>query len=129
MNVFNVEAEWHMELFNKKTGEFFGHRVKVLVLDTDLGFYINGMVVRPPEITKSGEWEVYTPKQGNARIIEFNGKESKLWPEIKEACIDEVKEHLRHKKLDTADNMAGYENKTDAEVNKQLLKDIEKLGF
>lgn len=126
MKTFNVEAEWHMELFNKKK-DFFGHRVKVSVLNTELGFYINGMVVCPPETSKTGNWEVYTPKQGNARIIEFNGKESKLWHEIKEVCIDAVKEHLRHEKLDAPDNSI-YE-KSESEFNKQMMEDMEKLGF
>lgn len=93
-SIFTVEAEYHMPLKNKQ-GVYFGHRVKVSVLDPELGFYINGMVVCPPDETKNTDWVVFTPKQGNARIIEFNGKESKLWHEIRKACLDEVQEHIR----------------------------------
>lgn len=123
MNTYNVEAEYHMPLKNGS------HRVKITVLDTDLGFYINGMVVFPPGVRKHTDWTVYTPKVGNARIIEFNGKESKLWPEIKEACIDIVQEQERIDKLSPTDDMAGYENKTTEEFNKQMLDDLKKAGF
>lgn len=123
MKLFNVEAEWHMVL---KTG---GHRVKVLVLDSDLGFYINGMVVYPPDGDKHMDWTVYTPRVGNARIIEFAAKTSKLWPEIKEACIDAVKEQLRHDGLDSAADAALYENKSMEDFNKQLMDDLKNAGF
>jgi len=127
-NLYNVEAEYHMELKNKQ-GKFFGHRVKVLVLDDDLGFYINGMVVSPPECNKEKVWMVYTPKQGNARIIEFNGKKSKLWPEIKEACLNVVLEHLRHEKLDVADGMEQYDELSREEFDKKMREGLDNLGF
>jgi hypothetical protein len=120
---YNVEAEWHMLLKNGS------HRVKAMVLDSDLGIYINGMVVFPPGVRNHTDWTVYTPKAGNARIVEFNKKESKLWPEIEEVCIDAVKEHLRHEQLDSTDDMAGYENKSTEEFNKQLMDDLKKAGF
>lgn len=126
MSLYNVEAEWHMELKNKN-GEYFGHRVKVLILDADLGFYINGMVVCPPN--GKNDWAVFTPKAGNARIIEFNGKESKLWPEIKEACIDAVKEHLRHEKLDVVDGMKQYDGLSQEEFDNKLREDLDRIGF
>ncbi len=99
MSIFTIEAEYHMPLKNKQ-GVYFGHRVKVALLDSELGFYINGMVVCPPDANKNTDWVVFTPKQGNARIIEFNGKESKLWPEIRQACLDAVWEHIRVNNLD-----------------------------
>lgn len=94
-NLYNVEAEWHMELKDKKSGKVYAHRVKVKVLDPDLGIYINGMVVYLPDGDKYPNLTVTTPKAGNARIIEFAGKTSKLWSEIKQACEDVVNEHLR----------------------------------
>jgi hypothetical protein len=123
MKLFNVEAQWHMLL---KTG---GHRVKVSVLNPDLSFYINGMVVYPPDGDKYQDWSVLTPKVGNARIIEFAAKTSKLWPEIKEACIDAVKEQLRHDKLDSTDDAVLYESKSPEEFNKHLMDDLKNAGF
>jgi hypothetical protein len=123
MNTYSVEAEYHMLLKNGS------HRVKIKVLDPDLGFWINGMVVFPPGVRNHTDWTVYTPKAGNARIIEFNGKESKLWPEIKAACIDVVQEQERTDKLSPNEDMAGYENKTTEEFNKQMLEDLKKAGF
>lgn len=80
-----IEAEVHKQLEK-------GYRVKVLVLD--LGFYINGMVVFPPN-NEHKEWAVYPPKLhagfGNyVAIIEFDKKQF-LWIEIFEACVDAVK--------------------------------------
>jgi hypothetical protein len=128
MKLYNIEAEWHMKLKNRH-GEFFGHRVKVLVLDDDLGFFINGMVVCPPETSKTGGWEVYTPKAGNARIIEFNGKKSKLWPEIKDACIDAAKEYLRSEKLDALEEVEQFERLSKEEFDKKMTDDLRRAGF
>lgn len=127
MNIFNIEAEYHMPLKNKQ-GVYFGHRVKVALLDPELGFFINGMVVCPPN-EKSTEWSVFTPKQGNARIIEFNGKESKLWPEIKEACLKAVREHERPTTLVAAQDPMLKEGLGNEEFNKLMIKDMEGLGF
>ncbi len=127
MGIFSLEAEVHKPLKNKQ-GELFGYRVKLSLLDPDLGFFINGMVVCPPG-DKISEWVVYTPKVGNARIIEFNGKESKLWPDIQAVCIDAVKEYLRHEKLDIADDTEKYDGLSKEEFDKQLLDDLTKAGF
>ena len=127
MKLYSVEAQWHMELKDKKSGKVYAHRVKVFVLDADLGFYINGMVVYPPD-NENLEWRVYTPKVGKARIIEFNGKESKLWPEIKEVCIDAVKEYLRTEKLDTVMDEAPFDLSTE-EFNKQYKKALDEIPF
>jgi len=127
MNAFNVEAQYHMYL--EKIG---AHRVRVLVLDDDLSFEINGMVVFPPS-DKRPEWTVYTPTVGNARIIGFNTKEtskkSLLWPDIQAACIAATQEHLRHEKLDTADNTVQYEGLSKKEFDNKLIEGTSKLGY
>lgn len=100
---YYVEAQVHMELKDKITHKAYAYRVKVLVLDDDLSFEINGMVVFPPS-DKKPDWTVYTPTVGNARIIGFNTKEtsqkSLLWPDIQAACIAATQEHLRQEKQD-----------------------------
>lgn len=88
-----VEASVH-----KSMGD--GWRVKVSVLD--LGMYINGMVVYPPN-EKHEEWMVLTPAKPAgrgkyARIIEFN-KNLPLWGHIETACIDACNAAI----LDSAD--------------------------
>lgn len=103
MSTYYVEAQFHMELLDKVTKKPYAYRIKVLVLDDDLSFEINGMTVYPPSDEKP-KWTVYTPTVANARIIGFNTKEtsqkSLLWPDIQTACIDATKEYLRNKKLD-----------------------------
>lgn len=86
-SVYNFEAEVHMPLNE-------GYRVKLS--EHTIGMFINGMVVFPPN-SKSKEWKVYTPSTRSGRgfihPIEFNGKKA-MWLEIKESCIDAVKQHL-----------------------------------
>lgn len=82
---FSVEAAVH-----KQIGD--GYRVKVSILD--LGMYINGMMVFPPN-DEHENWSVYTPAQRAGRgkyayIVEFN-KKMPLWAEVHVACIDAVK--------------------------------------
>ena len=127
MGNYNLEAQVHKSLKNKQ-GKLFGYRVKLFVLEPDLGFFINGMVVCPPN-DKVAEWVVYTPKVGNARIVEFNGKESKLWPEIQIVCLDAVKEYLRHEKLVKADDIEIYDGLSNEEFNKQMMDDLTKAGY
>lgn len=87
-NDYEVEAEVH-----KSVGA--GYRVKVLV--HDIGIYINGMMVFPPN--DENDWAVYPPLLGRAGrgkyryIVEFN-KHAPLWVEIHEACINTVKLHM-----------------------------------
>lgn len=85
-SVYSFEAEVHKELKE-------GYRVKLF--EHDIGMFINGMVVFPPS-SKSEEWKIYTPsiRLGRNYIhpIEFNGKKS-MWLEIKESCIDAVKQY------------------------------------
>lgn len=85
MKTYNVEAKVHKELA-------FGFRVKVSILD--LGLYINGMVVFPPN-DEHNYWTVNPPAMRAGRgkyvyIIEFN-KKLPLWEEVYDACVDAVK--------------------------------------
>lgn len=87
----NIEAQVHKPLEK-------GYRVKVSILD--LGIYINGCVVFPPN-GEHTNWAVYPPKQqvfGNyIPIVEFN-KKLTLWQEIFDTCVDEVKLYLSESK-------------------------------
>jgi hypothetical protein len=72
-----------------------GFRVKASV--RDLGLYINGMMVFPPN-TEEEEWMVFTPAQRAGRgkyvhSVEFN-KKLPLWAEIYDACVDAGKQAL-----------------------------------
>lgn len=131
MSVYNVVAQVHMELLNKVTHKAHAYRVRVLVLDDDLSFEINGMVVFPPSDKK--DWTVYTPTVRNARIIGFNTKEtsqkSLLWPDIQAACISATQEYLRHEKLDTTDGSVQDEGLSIKEVDSKLIGGINKLGY
>ncbi len=85
--LYTVEAEVH-----KTATVNGGYRVKVSVLD--LGLYINGMMVYPPN-EKYDEWSVLTPARlaGRGRyvhIVEFN-KKLPLWEHIYDACVDVAK--------------------------------------
>lgn len=128
MSAYNVEAQFHMELIDKITKKAYAYRVKVLVLDDDLSFEINGMVVFPPSVEKPN-WTVYTPTVGKARIIGFNTKEtsqkSLLWPDIQAACIAATQEYLRHSRLDTADDMAEFEGLSGEALNKKLSEKMD----
>ena len=87
-NEYEVEAEVH-----KPVGA--GYRVKALV--HDIGIYINGMMVFPPN--DGHDWAVYPPSHGRAGrgkynyTVEFN-KHAPLWDEIYEACIEAVKSEM-----------------------------------
>lgn len=91
--LFTVEAEVHKEIPQ-------GYRVKAKVLD--IGIYINGIVVMPPNGDK--DWAVYPPSQRAGRgkyryIVEFN-KQLPLWDEIYDACVDAVKLEMSLDKKD-----------------------------
>lgn len=87
-NDFEVAAEVH-----KSVGA--GYRVKVLV--PDIGIYINGFMVFPPN--DENDWAVYPPLLGRAGrgkyryTVEFN-MQFPLWSEIHEACIQAVKAEM-----------------------------------
>lgn len=121
MKAFNVEAEYHMLL--EKIG---AHRVKIKILDPDLAMYINGMVVFTPDGEKHPDWTVYTPKAGNARIIEF-AKSSTLWKEIQDACIDAVKLEQSYKDMNKVDDMKKYDNMSEAEFNEDFKKELDRI--
>lgn len=68
-----------------------GFRVKVSIID--LGMYLNGVLVFPPN-EQHADWVVYPPVMniGGYRKMypaEFNKKE-RLWLEITQACIEAV---------------------------------------
>ena len=91
--LYSIEAQVHKPIPQ-------GYRVKVSVLD--LGMYINGMVVMPPN--EGHEWTVYPPSQRAGRgkysyIVEFN-KKLPLWEEIYDACVDAVKLEMSYDKKD-----------------------------
>ncbi len=83
-----IEAQVHMPLEK-------GYRVKASVLD--LGIYINGMVVFPPN-EEHDYWSVNEPSQKTRygkwfKTIEFDHKQS-LWLEIHEACVEAVQLYI-----------------------------------
>jgi hypothetical protein len=91
MKAFNIDAE--VTPSNAK----FGYRVKVW--DKELGIYINGMMVYPPN-SKYPEWGVVppgVPRQKGKFVVEFN-KQLPLWEEVKARCIEVAQvEHLQKK--------------------------------
>lgn len=123
MSLYNLQAEVH-----KKT-DWGAYRVKVLILNPDIGMYINGNLVTPPN-DEYPEWLVQTPKVRNskAKIVEFDGK-SPLWKEYKQACIDVVQEHIRLEELDSAENNHPIGRESDQEFGKKLMDDIDKMGY
>jgi hypothetical protein len=92
--LFNIEAEVHQSASVK-----IGYRVKVSIID--LGIYINGMMVYPPN-AKYQEWGVVPPsmRAGRGRyayIVEFN-KKLPLWEEIYDKCVEVAQlEYLNRK--------------------------------
>lgn len=95
--LYNVEAEVHKQIPQ-------GYRVKVFI--RDIGIYINGMVVMPPNGNK--DWSVYPPAERKPKNVK-----SKKWSyyvefdthlplhgEIVEACIDAVKLEMSYQKSD-----------------------------
>lgn len=86
MKSFNIEAEVHKTV---STSVGTAYRVKVSVLD--LGMYINGMMVYPPN-ARFDQWGVTPPSRPAGRgkytyIVEFNKKET-LWVEIFDKCVE-----------------------------------------
>jgi hypothetical protein len=124
MDTFVLEAKCHMELKNKQSGKVFGYRVKLSVLNPELYFHINGMVVRPPD-DKNPSWRVLTPAIGKTVIVEFNGKESQLWAELKPVCLRAVWDFLEEKNLSSSD-VIGDSNE---EFTDQLLKQLTDSGY
>lgn len=94
-NLHIVDVEYHTEL---KGG---AHRVKVSLLD--LGMYINGFRVFPPNDEHDDWWvfapQRYVPGRKAINIVEFN-KSEPLWKEIFDRCVECVQEYKRFGKLD-----------------------------
>ena len=78
-----VRAEVHKEIHE-------GFRVKLLM--HDIGLFINGIRVYPPNEKHPDKWVVLTPSIMKARIIELNPS-LPLWGMIQKACIDAVSEY------------------------------------
>jgi hypothetical protein len=110
--MYYVEGEVHKQLPNG------AYRVKAKVLDAPLAMYINGIVVFPPS-DKHPDWTVYTPKAGNARIIEF-ANSSTLWQEIQEACIDAVKLEMSYEQANEIVDLDQSDDKTDEQLKNDL---------
>lgn len=76
-----------------------GYRVKVWF--PDIGMYINGVLVFPPN-EQHNRWGVLTPRFSNggrgrqSKAIEFDGK-SELWHEFTEAAIRAVKHYVKQR--------------------------------
>lgn len=90
---YSIEAKVHMPIPHG------GYRVKVWF--PDMGMYINGVLVYPPN-ERHERWGVLTPLLGKGgrgrqpKAIEFDGK-SDLWHEFREAAIKAVKVYLKHR--------------------------------
>jgi hypothetical protein len=96
--VYNVIAEVHKPLPHG------GYRVKVSL--PDLGMYINGMVVFPPNEDKPA-WYVQPPSKLAGRgkwvgIVEFNKKHI-LWDEVYDACAKSVELYMHEDDQATKD--------------------------
>lgn len=84
MKAFNIEAE-----VAPSSGISKGYRVKVW--DKELGIYINGMMVYPPN-AKYPQWGVVPPSRLAGRgkyayIVEFD-KKKQLWNEVYDKCVE-----------------------------------------
>ena len=84
MKAFNIEAEVAPSSATSK-----GIRVKVW--DKELGFYINGMMVYPPN-PKYPEWGVVPPSRLSVRgrymyYVEFD-KKKQLCKEVYDKCVE-----------------------------------------
>lgn len=119
MKTYYVEGEVHKQLANG------AYRVKAKVLDASLSMYINGIVVFIPD-DKHPDWTVYTPKAGNARIIEFS-KNSPLWQDIRAACIEAVKLEISYERFDKVADIEQYANMTNEEMQEQFKKNLDDL--
>lgn len=93
MKAFNIDAEV------TPSKAKFGYRVKVW--DSDLGVYINGMMVYPPN-TKYPKWGVVppgVPRQSGKFVVEFN-KQLIFWKEVEERCIEVAQVEHSNKKVE-----------------------------
>lgn len=81
-----VKAAVHKEIHE-------GYRVKLLL--PDIGMFINGFRVYPPNDKHPDSWIVLTPTlpPTKVRVVEFNPS-LPLWLWVQTVCIDVVKEHM-----------------------------------
>jgi len=96
--LYTIEAQVHKTV---STSVGTAYRVKVSVLN--LGVYINGMMVYPPN-AKFDQWGVTPPAQRAGRgkyiyTIEFNKKEI-LWEEIYDKCVEAAQLEYQNSKDD-----------------------------
>ncbi len=90
LTIKEVKVDVHQEVYE-------GFRVKVLL--PDIGMFINGVRVYPPNPKHPDKWVVYTPEYGERqkgkrpkRAVEFSSK-LPLWHMVVEACIEAIKEY------------------------------------
>ena len=121
MKMYYVEGEVHKQLASG------GYRVKAKILDDNIAMYINGMIVFAPS-DKHPDWTVYTPRAGNARIVEF-AKNSPLWQEIQEACIDAVKLEDTYQPRDEVPGVEALDNLSGEKFQEQFKKQLDALPF
>jgi hypothetical protein len=100
LDFYNVDAQFHQEV---KTRYGVAYRVKVLV--PDHGFWINGMMVYPPNVDHP-EWGVNPPgipKQPGKFVVEFNKENGTLWKEVEKKCLEVAQ--LHHSYTDDSANV------------------------
>jgi hypothetical protein len=128
---YDIHAEVHkkIEFKNKKNQDVVAYRVKVLILNPDIGMYINGNMVYAPN-KENSDWSVQTPKVFNskAKIVEFDGK-SPLWRAYYRACLEAAQAYGLSENKDNDEDMSKYEGLAEAEFNELMMKDMEKLGY
>lgn len=86
---YNVEAEVAQSITTR-----YGTAYRVKILVADHGFYINGMMVYPPNVDHE-EWGVTPPgmpRQAGKFVVEFNKKHA-LWSQVEMRCIEVAKEY------------------------------------
>jgi hypothetical protein len=104
---YKIDAEVSQEV---QTKYGVAYRVKVLVRDH--GFFINGMMVYPPNADHP-EWAVLPPgmpRQPGKFVVEFN-KKLPLWSEIEEKCLEVAKDVVVEEIPDgpiSFDNIPGF---------------------
>lgn len=102
LDFYNVEAEFHQEV---KTRYGVAYRVKVKV--PDHGFYINGMMVYPPNADHP-EWGVMPPgmpRQPGKFVVEFDKEKGTLWKEVEMKCLEvaQLEHSYNHKDVVVTD--------------------------
>jgi hypothetical protein len=110
LDYYGVEAEFHQEVPTK-----YGVAYRVKVLVKDHGFYINGMMVYPPNVDHP-EWGVNPPgmpRQPGKFVVEFmkkhpdypddEGAKHPLWEEVERQCLEVAQAHHMDKEVPASD--------------------------